>query len=118
MINLESTNVAELDREMVPESVDLVTVDVTYLSLNDAIGQIKVLGFAPESELIGLVKPMFELRLPQAPTDQETLARAVDSAANGIAASEWVVVDRMESGVGGAKGAIEGFVYARRRVTT
>lgn len=118
VVNLESTNVAELDRDLVPEPVDLVTVDVSYLSLSDAVGQVKVLAFASESELIGLVKPMFELRLPQAPTDQETLARAVESATRGIAVSDWVVVDRMESGVGGAKGAIEGFVYARRRVTT
>jgi 23S rRNA (cytidine1920-2'-O)/16S rRNA (cytidine1409-2'-O)-methyltransferase len=118
VVNLESTNVAELDQQKVPEQIDLVTVDVSYLSLSDAVGQMEVLRFGRGAELIGLVKPMFELRLPQAPSDQETLAKAVESASRGVAASEWMVVDRMESGVGGAKGAIEGFVYARRGLTT
>lgn len=118
VVNLESTNVADLDRQKVPEEVDLVTADVSYISLSDALGQVKVLSFAPEAELVGLVKPMFELRLGQAPTDHASLDQAIELAEQGIAEAGWTPAGRLESTLGGAKGAIEGFVYARRRVTT
>jgi 23S rRNA (cytidine1920-2'-O)/16S rRNA (cytidine1409-2'-O)-methyltransferase len=118
VVNLEATNVADLDRGLVPDPVDLATIDVSYLSLSDAVGQIEVLNFSPSAELIGLVKPMFELRLANAPTDSDALARAMQSAERGAAAAGWTVAGRLESDVGGAKGAIEGFVYARRPVTT
>ncbi len=117
VVNLESTNVAELDQKKVPEPIDLVTADVSYLSLSDAIGQAKVLEFASEAELVGLVKPMFELRLAQAPTDIDSLARATEIAVQGLASAGWIVEATTTSDIGGAKGAIEGFVYARRATT-
>ncbi len=115
VVNLEATNVADLDQELVPDPVDLVTIDVSYLSLSDAVGQVGVLSFSASAELIGLVKPMFELRLAEAPTDSEALAQAVGSAERGIAAAGWTVESHIKSAVGGAKGAIEGFVHARRQ---
>ncbi|MEX0873543.1 MAG: SAM-dependent methyltransferase [Actinomycetota bacterium] len=113
VVNLEGTNIADLDRTLVPDRVDLVTIDVSYLSLSDAVGQVTMLTFSPAAELVGLVKPMFELRLAEAPTDTETLARAMEAAERGISAAGWLVTGRMRSAVGGAKGAIEGFVHAR-----
>jgi 23S rRNA (cytidine1920-2'-O)/16S rRNA (cytidine1409-2'-O)-methyltransferase len=118
VVNLESTNVAELTQELVPDPIDLVTIDVSYLSLSDAVGQANLLKFAPAAELVGLVKPMFELRLAQAPTNAESLDLATNQAAEGIASFGWTIEHVMASEVGGAKGAIEGFVHARRRATT
>lgn len=118
VVNLESTNVSELDRHLVPVVIDLVTIDVSYLSLSDAVGQVKVLEFASNAELVGLVKPMFELRLATAPTDDRSLARATAIATAGLTSAGWSVEGVIMSDVGGAKGAIEGFVYARGPVTT
>src|SRR5579885_3286776 len=53
VVNLERTNLAALE---LPEPIDLVTVDLSYLSIALAAPQ---LPRAPE--LIALVKPMFEL---------------------------------------------------------
>jgi 23S rRNA (cytidine1920-2'-O)/16S rRNA (cytidine1409-2'-O)-methyltransferase len=117
VVNLESTNVSELNTDLVQEQVDLVTVDVSYLSLSDAVGQLTSLTFAPTAELVGLVKPMFELRLSEAPTDTDSLRRATKIAAGEITCAGWSVEGVMASDIGGAKGAIEGFVYASRTLT-
>jgi 23S rRNA (cytidine1920-2'-O)/16S rRNA (cytidine1409-2'-O)-methyltransferase len=112
--NLEATNVGELSRELVPDALDLVTIDVSYLSLGSAVEQLAPLAFASGADLIGLVKPMFEMRLDHAPTDDASLEEATRLAVGAIEGAGWDVVATAPSTVRGAKGAIEGFVHARR----
>jgi 23S rRNA (cytidine1920-2'-O)/16S rRNA (cytidine1409-2'-O)-methyltransferase len=114
VVNLEATNVGDLTVALVPEPVDLVTVDVSYLSLREAVAQLDRIEVAPGAELVGLVKPMFELRLGEAPTDETTLGRATALAAEGLASDGWTILGAIASPVKGAKGAIEGFVHAQR----
>jgi 23S rRNA (cytidine1920-2'-O)/16S rRNA (cytidine1409-2'-O)-methyltransferase len=111
--NLEATNVASLDRETIPDEIAVVTVDVSYLSLAGAVSQLGRVAFAPGAELVGLVKPMFELRLPRAPHDDASLYEAVARASRGIEAAGWTVAGSTPSPVPGAKGAPELFVHAR-----
>lgn len=111
VVNLEATNIAEAE---IDEALDLVTIDVSYLSLADATVQLNRFSFAPGAELVGLVKPMFELRRSQAPTDDESLAAASARATEAIAGAGWDVRRTMRSSVLGGRGAVEGFVYARR----
>jgi predicted rRNA methylase YqxC with S4 and FtsJ domains len=110
--NLEATNVGELTRGLVPDRIDLVLVDVSYLALREAIAQLEGLDLAPNAELVGLVKPMFELRLAEAPADEASLAEATELVTSGL--EGWDVVATMVSPNRGAKGAIEGFVHLRR----
>jgi len=114
VVNLEATNVADLNPSLVRDALSLVTVDVSYLALGDAVAQLGGLRFAPGAELIGLVKPMFELRLATAPTDGASLERATREAVDAIGEAGWQVVARAPSVTTGAKGAVEGFVHARR----
>ena len=114
VVNLENTNVAALSKELVPEVISLVTVDVSYLALREAVRQLAPVDVGEPVELVGLVKPMFELALASAPTDRPTLDQAIEVASAGIAEAGWVVLATMPSPVSGAKGAIEGFVHARR----
>jgi 23S rRNA (cytidine1920-2'-O)/16S rRNA (cytidine1409-2'-O)-methyltransferase len=114
VVNLEATNVADVDATVVPEVIDVVTVDVSYLSLSEAARQLDRVLFAGCAELVGLVKPMFELRLAHAPRDRQSLEEALRVASAGVAATGWRVEETAASSVGGAKGAVEGFVYARR----
>lgn len=113
VVNLEATNVADLDLRLVPEAVDVVTVDVSYLALREAVAQLDRINIRSGAVLIGLVKPMFELGLPTAPTRTEDLDRAIELARAGLEGSGWRVGGLMHSPVRGAKGAIEGFVNAR-----
>ena len=114
VINLEATNVAALDAALVPDLIDVVTVDVSYLSLASAVAQLGRCRVAAGADLIGLVKPMFELRLATAPTDPETVTAAADRAAVGISAAGWSVRGRMPSPVLGARGAPEVLIHAHR----
>lgn len=114
VVNLESTNVGDLSPALVPDAVDLVTIDVSYLSLSEAIAQIGAVVLAPGADLIGLVKPMFELKLASAPGDRESLDRALAAAVAGAESAGWNVAGTMDSPVAGAKGARELFLHARR----
>ena len=111
VVNLERTNLADA-RVDVP--VDVVTLDLSYLSLADALPQLPV-ELAPGADLLALVKPMFELHLAQLPDDQDAgLADALPIAAAAATATGWTVVATDRSPVLGRAGAVEGFHHARR----
>ena len=114
VVNLERTNLGELDATLVPEPVGVVTVDVSYLSLARAVPQLERVAVAPAADLVALVKPMFELGLPAPPTRRDALDEAVAQAAAGVEAAGWRVLSRIESPERGSRGAIEFFLHARR----
>jgi 23S rRNA (cytidine1920-2'-O)/16S rRNA (cytidine1409-2'-O)-methyltransferase len=114
VLNLEATNVSKLDMRLVPDPIDVVTIDVSYLALAAAAAQLGGIVLAADADLVGLVKPMFELRLPTAPTDQKTVEAAIERAATGIEEAGWRVVGSMPSPVLGGRGAVEALLHARR----
>ena len=114
VVNLEATNVGDVDARLIPEPIDVVTIDVSYLSLSDAVGQLARIEIAPDADLIGLVKPMFELKLSSAPRDRSSLDRALEAAVTGVVAAGWTIASTMDSPFEGAKGARELWLHARR----
>jgi 23S rRNA (cytidine1920-2'-O)/16S rRNA (cytidine1409-2'-O)-methyltransferase len=114
VINLERTNLGELDAKRVPDAIEIVTIDVSYISLARAVPQLAQLSFAPGAELIALVKPMFELALADAPTDSVSLAEAARRATVAIEEAGWSVASVIESPVLGHHGAKELLLHARR----
>jgi 23S rRNA (cytidine1920-2'-O)/16S rRNA (cytidine1409-2'-O)-methyltransferase len=114
--NLERTNLADIEPDRIPEPVEVVAIDISYLAIADATPQLGALRLAADAELIALVKPMFELHLPRPPRDPEQLAGAVDRAATALAAHDWSVVEELASPIRGRNGAIEFFVHAVRRM--
>jgi 23S rRNA (cytidine1920-2'-O)/16S rRNA (cytidine1409-2'-O)-methyltransferase len=114
VVNLEAVNVAELDATRVPEAVELVTVDVSYLSLSAAVAQLDRITFAPRAALIGLVKPMFELRAATAPSDRPSLDAALAHASAGVTTAGWTVRGSIDSPVTGSRGAREMLLHAVR----
>jgi 23S rRNA (cytidine1920-2'-O)/16S rRNA (cytidine1409-2'-O)-methyltransferase len=113
VVNLEATNIADLSAGLVPDPIQLFTVDVSYLALRRAVAQLARVEFAAGAELIGLVKPMFELALAEAPTDRATIDQALDRAVDGVTSAGWTVLSTMDSVVTGAKGAPELLIHAR-----
>jgi 23S rRNA (cytidine1920-2'-O)/16S rRNA (cytidine1409-2'-O)-methyltransferase len=114
VVVLERTNLAELDTQLVQERIDLVTLDLSYLSIAAAAPQLEAVSIAPRADLVALVKPMFELGLAAPPEEDSVLAAAARHAEAGLEACGWRVVSRMRSPVTGAGGAIELLVHARR----
>ena len=116
VVCLERTNLARLDRTLVPEIVDVVTADLSYVSLAAAIPQLAGrVELVARAELVALVKPQFELGLAAPPGDEQ-LDEAVQRAAAGIAGAGWQVAGSMRSPVPGARGAVEFLLHGRLRV--
>jgi 23S rRNA (cytidine1920-2'-O)/16S rRNA (cytidine1409-2'-O)-methyltransferase len=114
VVNLESTNLSELHRGLVPDRIELVTIDLSNLAVARAVPQLDGELMAAHVDLVALVKPMFELGLAQLPTTDEQLAEALERANAGVEAAGWEVAGRMRSPVLGARGAVEFFLHARR----
>ncbi len=114
VVNLERTNLADLDRSLVPDVIDVVTADLSYVALARAVPQLTV-WFAPDADLLALVKPQFELALAEPPTDASMLTAAIARAAAGIEAAGWSIAGTIESPVRGARGAVEFLLHARWR---
>lgn len=120
VVNLERTNLGDLTIELLADPAVLggapgvVVADVTKLSLREVGRQLADQRVpAPGTDLVGLVKPMFELGTGTLPTTPEELGEALDLAAGGLGDAGWEVVARSESSVRGHRGAVEYFVHAR-----
>ena len=114
VVNLEATNLGDLSPALVPDTVEVVTLDLSYLSIAAAVPQLDALTLAEDTDLVALVKPMFELGLDAPPADRARLQGAVGRAAEGVEAAGWTVVARTASPVRGANGAVEFFIHAHR----
>ena len=112
--NLERTNISDVTPVLLGGRPDLVVVDVTKVTLGD-IGAQLVANDVPRAgtEMVGLVKPIFELGWGESPTEPEDLALATRSAAAGLASHGWGELGLIESSVRGSHGAIEFLIHAR-----
>lgn len=116
VVNLERTNVAALDQELVPDEVEAVTADLSYLPLAQAIAQLNErIRIAGDADLVALIKPQFELGRASPPTTVAGLGAAVDAATASVERAGWTVRGTIESPVRGARGAIEFLLHAVRR---
>jgi len=114
VVNLERTNVADVNALLLGCRPDIIVTDVTKLPLREVGRQLVDNDVpAPGTDFVGLVKPMFELMIGSLPTEVADLDRAVDLAAAGLSEQGWDVVATMESEVRGHNGAVEFFVHAR-----
>jgi 23S rRNA (cytidine1920-2'-O)/16S rRNA (cytidine1409-2'-O)-methyltransferase len=115
VVNLESLNIADLDVSSVPDRVEVVTIDVSYLSVTAAVAQLDRIELDAAAALIALGKPRFEVRAATAPLDRASLDRALTTASAGVIAAGWEVRGSMDSPVTGSRGARELLLHAVRR---
>jgi 23S rRNA (cytidine1920-2'-O)/16S rRNA (cytidine1409-2'-O)-methyltransferase len=113
-VNLERTNLGVLSTAFVPDPVEVVTIDLSYLSLARAAPQLEAVAIAADADLIALVKPMFELGLAAPPADPDQRAKAPELAAAAFGATGWGAPRWVESPVTGRRGAIEYLLHLRR----
>jgi 23S rRNA (cytidine1920-2'-O)/16S rRNA (cytidine1409-2'-O)-methyltransferase len=113
VINLERTNLAALGPDLIGEPVNLITMDLSYLAVADAIGQIDRRMLVPAAELVALVKPTFELHAAVLASHPQQVAAAVEAAGRALEVHGWRVQGQQPSPVQGARGAVEVLVHAR-----
>jgi 23S rRNA (cytidine1920-2'-O)/16S rRNA (cytidine1409-2'-O)-methyltransferase len=112
VVNLEGRNLGEVDAKVVPEPLSLVTMDLSYLPLADALPQLAPLTFTPDAHLLVLVKPTFELRRSSLTTDPEDVHAAVDAVTVAARRCGWTPVGTTPAPRTGRRGAVEVFVQA------
>jgi 23S rRNA (cytidine1920-2'-O)/16S rRNA (cytidine1409-2'-O)-methyltransferase len=114
VLNLERTNLAYLGPGLVPEAVEVICLDLSYLALADAIPQLVTLDLSEAAQLIALVKPTFELHASSMIVEGDVIDKAVAAAMAAAESCGWSV-DESSVLVGGGGGAREVFIYGTRR---
>ena len=114
VVTMERTNIGRLDIRRIPEPVDILTLDLSYLAIAPAAPQLGGVRFAADADMVALVKPMYELGLEHPPRRRADRRRAVAYAEEGLRSAGWTPLGAIRSPVPGSRGAIEYLVHARR----
>jgi 23S rRNA (cytidine1920-2'-O)/16S rRNA (cytidine1409-2'-O)-methyltransferase len=107
----EQTNARYLTEEIVPEPVDIVVCDASFIGLAKVLGP--ALGLArPGAKLVALVKPQFEAGRAEVGKggvvrDPEVHRRVCDAAAQWVESQGWTVLGVMASPIRGPEGNVE-----------
>lgn len=118
VILLEKTNIRYLEKEKIPDSVDLILIDVSFISLTKVLP--KCLEFLnDEGMILALIKPQFEVGKGLVEKggvikDESKRMDAVEKIRTFAEAIGLKSIGIFESPVHGQKGNIEYFIYLRR----
>jgi 23S rRNA (cytidine1920-2'-O)/16S rRNA (cytidine1409-2'-O)-methyltransferase len=117
IVSLEATDARALDRRLVPDPIDLVVADVSFISLKLVLPAALML-CAPVAELVVLVKPQFEAgkaHLKKGIVRDEAVRKTVCAGIERfIAAEDWRITGTMPSPIAGGDGNREFLIGARR----
>ncbi|MBI4822679.1 MAG: TlyA family RNA methyltransferase [Nitrospirae bacterium] len=117
VVLLEKTNIRYLDKDRIPDEIDIATIDVSFISLTKVIP--KVMEFLkPRGEIIALIKPQFELQKADVSKggivrNEEKRQKAIETTKTFSENLGLTVIGVMQSPVQGQKGNIEYFIYLR-----
>lgn len=120
VVVLERTNARTLGREQVPEPIDFIVADVSFISLTLVLPAALALS-APAATLAALIKPQFEAGREQVgkggivrdPAVRQQVCERIE----GWLAEQpgWQIIGLTESPIAGADGNVEFLIAARRR---
>lgn len=117
VIAIERTNIRYMERDKIPESVDIATVDVSFISLKLVIP--KILEFLkPKGEIVALVKPQFEVGKGEVEKggivkSEEKRVKVVENIKSFFESLSLKVVGVVESPIKGQKGNVEYLIYVK-----
>lgn len=119
VINMERTNFRYIDEALIPEKVDFISIDVSFISLLLIIP--KALLFLKDGgEVVALIKPQFELSPKEVGRggivkDELLHKKAVDKITNFLNDLQLDVLGTIPSPILGQKGNKEFLVYFRKK---
>ena len=119
VVVIERTNIRSLDPSRIPQPVDIVVIDASFISLEKVIPSIMQF-LRHGSELIALIKPQFEVGKGQVGKggivrDEGLRAEAVDKVASFCREIGLKVKGVIPSPITGRDGNVEFLLYASRR---
>jgi 23S rRNA (cytidine1920-2'-O)/16S rRNA (cytidine1409-2'-O)-methyltransferase len=116
---LEQTNARYLTTEQIPEPIDIVVCDASFISLSKVLES--PLKFARAgAKLVALIKPQFEAGRAEVGKggvvrDLEVRRRVCDAAAEWVGSQSWEVAGITESPITGPEGNVEFLLGAAKR---
>jgi 23S rRNA (cytidine1920-2'-O)/16S rRNA (cytidine1409-2'-O)-methyltransferase len=118
VVNLERTNLGDLNQSLIDVAIEIITMDLSYLTIADALPQLERVPMAGRVDLLALVKPTFELRHGTLASDDESVKAAIAIATEAATNNGWVVQASAPSAVTGHHGAREAFIHGLRQSAT
>jgi 23S rRNA (cytidine1920-2'-O)/16S rRNA (cytidine1409-2'-O)-methyltransferase len=118
VVSLEGTNVRDLTVAEIPEPIDLVVCDISFVSVTKVIGPALAL-CRPGADAVILIKPQFEVGREHVGkggivTDAAAIARAQDDVIAFMAAQGWALRLVEPSPIAGGDGNKESVALFRR----
>lgn len=118
VVVLEQTNARYLRRDQIPDPIDVVTCDASFISLSKVLESPLKLA-RPGASLIALVKPQFEAGRDEVGKggvvrDPAVRERVCTAAANWVTAQGWRVAGIVESPITGPEGNVEFLLGAEK----
>jgi 23S rRNA (cytidine1920-2'-O)/16S rRNA (cytidine1409-2'-O)-methyltransferase len=119
IVVIERTNVRDIDPALVPEKVDIIVIDVSFISLEKVIPS--VLRFLkPEARIVALIKPQFEVGKGQVGKggivrDEAARSTAVEKVRTAFQSAGLNVQGIIPSPITGQDGNVEYLIYAVMR---
>ncbi len=116
---MEETNARHLTAELVPDALDLVVCDASFISLKKVLPAALALT-KPHAQLVTLIKPQFEVGKVEVSRgkgvirDAKLHQQVCDDIAAWVAELGWQVVGITTSPITGPKGNVEFLLYARK----
>jgi 23S rRNA (cytidine1920-2'-O)/16S rRNA (cytidine1409-2'-O)-methyltransferase len=122
VVLIERTNIRYLEREKIPDDIDITTIDVSFISLAKVIPN--VLEFLKEEgEIIALIKPQFEVGKGEVGKggivkDEAKRLKAVERVKENLESLGLQTIGVIQSPIPGQKGNIEYLIYTQIRNET
>ncbi len=111
VVVLEQTNARYLTSEQVPDPVDIITCDASFISISKVL-ELPLKLVKPGARLVALVKPQFEAGREEVGKggvvrDPAVRERVCDAAAEWVSSQGWSVAGITESPITGPEGNVE-----------
>ncbi len=115
VVNIERTNIRYMPRERIPEEVDFVCVDVSFISLEKVLPKVKEL-LGKKGEAVCLVKPQFEVGPEKVGKGgivkkEEYRMESIEKVKEAASRLGFEIGGVIESPIKGAKGNVEYLLY-------
>ena len=117
VVVMEQTNARHLTRDMVPDALDLIVCDASFISLTKVLPAALALA-RPQAKLVALIKPQFEVGKAEVSrgkgviTDPALHQWSCDTISAWLVGENWAVQGITESPIKGPKGNTEFLLYA------
>jgi len=109
VVSMEKTNIRDITRALIPDPIDLIVCDASFIGLRTALPSALALA-APGAHLMALIKPQFEVGKGRVGKggivrEPELHKEVVDTISSWLAAQPgWTVLGVIDSPITGADG--------------